>query len=63
MSHEAVAEAAVVDSPHDERGTVVKAAIVLAPGHEPSDELAEEIQDFVKAWQKASKADVGKSAR
>lgn len=48
VGHEAVAEAAAVASPHDERGNVVKAFIVLAGGHEPSDDLVEDIQAFVK---------------
>jgi acetyl-CoA synthetase len=49
IGHEAVAEAAAVASPHDERGNVVKAYVVLADGHEGSDALVEELQDFTKA--------------
>ena len=48
LEHPAVAEAAAVASPDERRGNVVKAFIVLAAGHEPSDELAEEIKDFVR---------------
>ena len=48
VSHEAVAEAAVVDSPHDERGTVVKAYTILIEGYEPNEELKDEIQAFMK---------------
>lgn len=48
VEHEAVAEAAVVESPHEERGNVVKACVVLAEGYEGSDDLVVEIQDFVK---------------
>ena len=48
VGHEAVAEAAAVASPHDERGNVVKAYVVLADGHEGSEELVGEIQEFVK---------------
>ena len=44
----AVAEAAAVASPDELRGNVVKAFIVLAAGHEPSDELADEIKRFVR---------------
>ena len=44
LEHPAVAEAAAVASPDERRGNVVKAFIVLAEGHEPSDELAEEIK-------------------
>lgn len=49
VGHEAVSEAAAVASPHEERGNVVKAYIVLADGYEPSDALGEEIQDHAKA--------------
>ncbi|WP_439025662.1 acyl-CoA synthetase [Haloarchaeobius sp. DT45] len=49
VAHEAVTEAAAVGSPHDERGQVVKAYVVLADGYEGSDDLVAEIQDFVKA--------------
>jgi acetyl-CoA synthetase len=48
LEHEAVAEAAAVASPDERRGNVVKAFIVLAAGHEGSDELVEEIQRFVR---------------
>ena len=44
LEHPAVAEAAAVASPDERRGNVVKAFIVLAEGHEPSDELADEIK-------------------
>ena len=49
VEHPAVAEAAVVSAPDDERGTVVRAVVVLRDGHEPSDALARELQDHVKA--------------
>jgi acyl-coenzyme A synthetase/AMP-(fatty) acid ligase len=49
VSHPAVAEAAVVAAPDDERGSVVRAVVVLRDGHEPSDALARELQDHVKA--------------
>jgi acetyl-CoA synthetase len=48
VSHEAVAEAAVVAAPDDERGAVVRAVVVLRDGFEPGDELASELQDHVK---------------
>ena len=48
VSHDAVAEAAVVDSPHEERGSVVKAYVILAEDYEGSDELKDELQDFMK---------------
>ena len=48
VEHPAVAEAAVVSAPDDERGAVVRAVVVLRDGHEPSDALARELQDHVK---------------
>jgi acetyl-CoA synthetase len=48
LEHEAVREAAAVASPDPVRGNVVKAFIVLADGHEPSDETAASIQAFVR---------------
>ena len=48
IEHPAVREAAAVASPDERQGNVVKAFIVLAEGHEPSDELASEIKAFVR---------------
>jgi acyl-coenzyme A synthetase/AMP-(fatty) acid ligase len=48
VSHPAVAEAAAVAAPDEERGSVVRAVVVLREGHEPSDLLARELQDHVK---------------
>jgi acetyl-CoA synthetase len=48
LEHAAVAEAAVVASPDERRGHVVKAFIVPAAGVERSDELAAEIKAFVR---------------
>jgi acetyl-CoA synthetase len=48
LEHAAVAEAAAVASPDERRGSVVKAFVVLAPGEEPSEELAEQIKAFVR---------------
>jgi len=48
IEHPAVHEAAAVASPDEKRGMVVKAFIVLADGHAPSDALATEIQGFVR---------------
>ena len=48
LEHPAVVESAVVASPDAERGEIVKAFVVLRPGHEPGDALAKELQDHVK---------------
>jgi acetyl-CoA synthetase len=49
VSHPAVAEAAAVAAPDPERGSVVRAVVVLRDGEQPSDELARALQDHVKA--------------
>jgi acetyl-CoA synthetase len=48
VKHPAVANAAVVPSPDETRGNVVKAFIVLAQGVEPSPRLEDEIRDHVR---------------
>ena len=48
MEHPAVAEVGVVGKPDPERGEIVKAFIVLKPGYEASNELAEELKNFVR---------------
>jgi acyl-coenzyme A synthetase/AMP-(fatty) acid ligase len=48
IGHPAVVESAVVASPDDLRGEVVKAFVILAPGYEESDELKKELQEHVK---------------
>jgi acetyl-CoA synthetase len=48
VKHRAVANAAVVPSPDETRGNVVKAFIVLAPGKVPSPALEQEIRDHVR---------------
>ncbi|HEY8763729.1 MAG TPA: AMP-binding protein [Solirubrobacteraceae bacterium] len=48
VSHAAVAEAAVVAAPDDERGAVVRAVVVLRDGQRASAELATELQEHVK---------------
>ena len=46
IKHDAVADSATVGVPHDEWGEQVKAVILLKPGYQPSEELAQEILDF-----------------
>jgi len=48
VAHEAVAEAAVVAAPDDERGSVVRAVVVLRDGFAASDGLAQALQEHVK---------------
>jgi acyl-coenzyme A synthetase/AMP-(fatty) acid ligase len=48
VAHPAVAEAAVVAAPDDERGAVVRAVVVLRDGFAASDALAAELQAHVK---------------
>jgi len=48
IEHPAVQESAVVGKSDEIRGEIVKAYVILAPGHQGSDELTVEIQDFVK---------------
>jgi acetyl-CoA synthetase len=48
LEHPAVAEAAAVASPDQRRGSVVKAFVVLAAGHDASEGLADEIKGFVR---------------
>jgi acetyl-CoA synthetase len=48
IEHPAVQEAAVVGSPDDVRGLIVKAFVILKPGFEPSETLVREIQNHVK---------------
>jgi 2-aminobenzoate-CoA ligase len=49
LTHPAVAECGVVGAPDDGRGMIVKAYVVLRPGHAASPELTKALQEHVKA--------------
>lgn len=49
IEHAAVTESAVVSSPDNTRGEVVKAFVILAQGFEASDDLKKELQEYVKS--------------
>ena len=49
LSHPDVAECAVVGAPDEDRGQIVEAHVVLAPGISASDAQAKMLQDHVKA--------------
>ncbi|MBF0354201.1 MAG: AMP-binding protein [Alphaproteobacteria bacterium] len=48
IEHPKIKECAVVGAPDDERGQIVKAFVVLKEGAVASDDLAHDIQEFVK---------------
>ena len=48
VEHPAVAEAGVIGKPDPVRGEIIKAFISLRDGYEPTEELKQEIQTFVK---------------
>ncbi len=48
VAHQAVAEAAAVATPDEERGSVVRAVVVLRDGYEPSEALVSDLQEHVK---------------
>ena len=49
LMHPAVAECGVVGAPDEERGMVVKACVVLKPGHIGDEAMVKALQDHVKA--------------
>lgn len=48
IEHPAVIEAGVIGKPDPERGEIIKAFCILAPGTEKSDKLKEELSEYVK---------------
>jgi 2-aminobenzoate-CoA ligase len=48
LLHPAVAECGVIGVADADRGQIVKAFVVLKPGHVPDDAMAKALQDFVK---------------
>ncbi|OCA92227.1 acetate--CoA ligase [Pseudobacillus wudalianchiensis] len=48
IEHPAITEAGVIGKPDPVRGEIIKAFVALQEGYEPTDELKEEIRQFVK---------------
>ncbi len=49
LKHPAVAECGVIGAPHEERGMIVKAFVVLKAGQTGDDEMVKTLQEYVKA--------------
>ena len=49
LAHPAVAECGVIGAPDEERGTVVKAFVVLKPGNEKNEIMVKTLQEHVKS--------------
>jgi 2-aminobenzoate-CoA ligase len=49
LAHPAVAECGVVGAPDAERGTIVKAFVVLKPGNQSGEEMKKTLQEHVKS--------------
>jgi 2-aminobenzoate-CoA ligase len=48
LAHPAVAECGVIGAPDEERGTIVKAYVVLKPGFQRGPEMVAQLQEHVK---------------
>lgn len=48
LEHPAIVEAGVIGKPDPVRGEIIKAFVALQEGYEPSEELEEDIKQFVK---------------
>ena len=48
VDHPAVAEAAVIGKPHEVKGEIIKAFVILKKGYEPSEELEKDIKQHVR---------------
>ena len=48
LAHPAVAECGVVGAPDEERGTIVKAFVVLKPGNARDEDMKKTLQEHVK---------------
>ncbi|MBI4053763.1 MAG: acetate--CoA ligase, partial [Candidatus Doudnabacteria bacterium] len=48
VSHPAVSEAGVIGKPHQIKGMVAKAFVILKSGHQPSDELVLQLKAHLK---------------
>ena len=49
LAHAAVSECGVIGAPDEERGTVVKAFVVLKPGNEKNEIMVKTLQEHVKS--------------
>ncbi|WP_027856433.1 AMP-binding protein [Marinobacterium jannaschii] len=49
LEHEAVAESGVVAKPDEKRGSIIKAFVVIKPPFEPTEELSDQLKQFVRS--------------